>query len=84
MRECLKRLRWPGMRRWRRTTSTKAGSRLAAQTAAAWPMNPEHETGDPQPQTETERRRQRAVDDRDRARRAAEQDRLGERAMNGR
>ena len=27
------------MRRCRRTTSTNAGSRLAAQTAAMWPMN---------------------------------------------
>src|SRR6266853_3381631 len=45
--------------------------------------NPEQETGDPQPQAETERRRQGAVEDRDRARRAAEQDVLGKRAMNG-
>ena len=43
--------------------------------------NPEQETGEPQPQAETERRRQGAVEDRDRARRATEQDRLGERAM---
>src|SRR6266849_5283090 len=45
--------------------------------------NPEQETGDPQPQAETERRCQGAVEDRDRARRAAEQDVFGERAMNG-
>src|SRR6266851_604628 len=45
--------------------------------------DPEHETRDPQPQTETERRRQGAVEDRDRARRAAEQNVFGERAMNG-
>src|SRR5216684_6632237 len=45
--------------------------------------NPEQETGEPQPQAETERRRQGAIEDRDRARRAAEQDVLGERAMNG-
>src|SRR5579859_3124335 len=32
-------LRWPGMRRCRRTTSTKSGSRLVAQTAAMWPTN---------------------------------------------
>src|SRR5216683_2749767 len=44
--------------------------------------NPEQETGEPQPQAETERRCQGAVEDRDRARRAAEQDVLGERAMN--
>src|SRR5713226_2049674 len=45
--------------------------------------NPEQETGEPQPQAETERRRQGAIENRDRARRAAEQDVLGERAMNG-
>src|SRR5216683_1192681 len=45
--------------------------------------NPEQETGEPQPQAETERRRQGAVENRDRARRAAEQDVFGERAMNG-
>src|SRR5882724_7694759 len=45
--------------------------------------NPEQETGEPPPQAETERRCQGAVEDRDRARRAAEQDVLGERAMNG-
>src|SRR6266851_9499013 len=45
--------------------------------------NPEQETREPQPQAETERRCQGAVEDRDRARRAAEQDVLGERAMNG-
>src|SRR5216684_429402 len=45
--------------------------------------NPEQETGEPQPQAETERRRQGAVEDRDRARRAAEQNVFGERAMNG-
>jgi len=41
------------------------------------------ETGEPQPQAETERRSQRAVQDCDRARRASEQDRLGQRAMDG-
>src|SRR5216683_2153709 len=45
--------------------------------------NPEQETREPQPQAETERRRQGAVEDRDRARSAAEQDVFGERAMNG-
>src|SRR5882724_2311242 len=45
--------------------------------------NPEQETGEPQPQAETERRRQGAIEDRDRARRAAEQNVFGERAMNG-
>src|SRR5216683_6141797 len=45
--------------------------------------NPEQETGEPQPQAETERRRQGAVENRDRARRAAEQNVFGERAMNG-
>ena len=46
--------------------------------------DPKQETGEPQPQAEAECRRQRAVEDRDRARRTAEQDRLGQRAMNGR
>ena len=41
--------------------------------------NPEQETGEPQPQAETQRRCQGAVEDRDRARRASEQDVLGER-----
>src|SRR6266852_6050470 len=44
---------------------------------------PEDETRDPQPQSKSKGRRQRAVDDRDRSRRTAHQDRLGERAMNG-
>ena len=72
------------MRRCRRTTSTKSGSRLAAQTAASMADRPEHETDEPEPQAETERRSQRAVEDGDRPRRAAEQDRLGQRAMDGR
>ena len=46
--------------------------------------DPEQEPGDPQAQAEAQRRRQRAVEDRDRARRAAEQDRLGQRAMDRR
>src|SRR5713101_3167916 len=45
--------------------------------------NPEQETGEPQPQAETEGCGERAVENRDRARRAAEQDVLGERAVNG-
>src|SRR6266851_4075093 len=44
---------------------------------------PEQETGDPQPQAETKGCGERAVENRDRARRTAEQDVLGERAMNG-
>ena len=42
---------------------------------------PDHETGDPELQAKSDRGGQRAVDDRDRARRAAEQDRLGQRAV---
>src|SRR5467141_154386 len=45
--------------------------------------NPKQETGDPQPQAETKSCGERAVENRDRARRAAEQDVLGKRAMNG-
>src|SRR6266478_5579003 len=56
---------------------------LGGPDGAGLTENPEQETGEPQPQAETERRRQGAVEDRDRARRAAEQDVLGERAMNG-
>src|SRR6266851_2987897 len=41
----------------------------------------EQETGEPQPQTQAERRRQGTVQDRNRTRGAAEQDRLGQRAM---
>src|SRR5882757_3886701 len=44
---------------------------------------PENETRDPQPQSKSKGRRQRGVDDRDRSRGTAHQDRLGERAMNG-
>src|SRR5258707_659655 len=45
--------------------------------------NPKQETGDPQPQAETKGCGGRAVEDRDRARRTAEQDVLGKRAING-
>ena len=69
------------MRRCRRTTSTNCGSRLAAQTAAKWPTAQMHEADQPEAQAEPERRRQRAVEDGDRARRAAEQDLLGQRAV---
>jgi hypothetical protein len=44
---------------------------------------PQHETGNPQAKPETDRRRQGAVEDGDGTRRAGEQDRLGERAMDG-
>ena len=44
--------------------------------------DPEQETGEPQAQTKAERRRQGPVEDRNRARGAAKQDRLGQRAMN--
>src|SRR3954471_11966422 len=44
---------------------------------------PKDETRNPQPQSKSKGGRQRAVDDRDRSRRTAHQDRLGERAMNG-
>src|SRR4051794_28613848 len=39
---------------------------------------PEQQAEEPEPQTKAERRRQRAVDDRNRARRATQQDRLGQ------
>src|SRR5450755_3350126 len=39
---------------------------------------PEQETGEPQPQTKAERRRQGTVQDRNRTRRATEQDRFGQ------
>src|SRR3546814_18935719 len=45
------------------------------------PDRPEPETDQPEAQAEAERRRERAVEDGDRARRAAEQDMLGERPM---
>src|SRR5260221_1597716 len=44
---------------------------------------PEGKTRDPQPQSKSKGCRQRSVDDRDRARRAAHQDRFGQRPMNG-
>ena len=71
------------MRRCRRTTSTNCGIALRGPHRGGLTENPEQETGEPQPQAEAERRRQRAVEDRDRARRAAQQDRLGQRAMHG-
>src|SRR6266568_8524495 len=43
--------------------------------------DPEQEPGEPQPQAQAERRRQGTVEDRNRTRGAAEQDRLGQRAM---
>ena len=72
------------MRRWRRTTSTNCGSRLAAQTAAAWPIAQSSKPRYPQPQTEAEGRGESAVQDRHRTGRATHKDRLGERAMHGR
>ena len=72
------------MRRCRRTTSTKSGSRLAAQTAAMWPTNQSSEARDPKAQTDAERSRKRAVEDGDGARRTAHQDRLGQCAMHRR
>src|SRR5712691_11112714 len=56
---------------------------LGGPNRAGLTENPKQETGEPQPQAETKRRRQGAVEDRDCARRAAEQDVFGERAMNG-
>ena len=57
---------------------------MAAQTAARWPTSqmaaPAIQSRRPKPDGGGER----AIDDRDRARRAAEQDRLGERAMDWR
>ncbi len=57
---------------------------MAAQTAAQWPTSQIASAGDPEAQAKADRGGQRAVDDRDRARRAAEQDRLGQRAMDRR
>ena len=45
---------------------------------------PKQEARDPKAQTDAERGGERAVEDRDGARRAAHQDRFGQRAMNGR
>ena len=45
---------------------------------------PKEETRDPQAQSDAKCGRERAVEDRDGARRTAHQDRLGQRAMNGR
>src|SRR5258707_15560488 len=56
---------------------------LGGQDRGGLTENPEEYTGEPQPQAETERCRQGAVEDRDRARRAADQNVFGERAMNG-
>src|SRR5690349_7344449 len=47
----------------------------------AVPDRPEDQAGDPLLEPEPKRGGHRSVDDRDRARRAAEQDRLGERAV---
>ncbi len=44
---------------------------------------PDDKTRDPEPKSEPKGCRKRAVDDRDRPRRAAHQDGLSERAMNG-
>ena len=54
---------------------------MAAQTAARWPISQMTRAGDPEAQAQPDGGGERAVDDRDRARRAAEQDRLGQSAM---
>lgn len=69
------------MRRWRRTTSTNIKSRFAAQTAARWPIAQTASPTSQKPQAEAQRRRQRAVENGEAARRAAEQDVLGQRPV---
>jgi hypothetical protein len=54
------------------------GSVRLSQTAAAWPRIPNRETRDPKLETNTDRGGERADGDRDRSRRTAEQDRLGQ------
>ena len=76
--------RCPCWRRCRASTGAKSGSRLAANTASAWPTAQRTRPGDPLLEAEAERRGERAVDDREPARRAAEQDRLGQRAVDRR
>ena len=49
-----------------------------------WPIDQSSEAGDPEPQTKADRGGERAVEDGDRPRRATEQDRLGQRAMDRR
>src|SRR5690606_21151960 len=73
-------VRCPRWRRWRASTGAKSGSRLAANTASVT-ESPYHEPGEPLLEAEAECRGECAVDDRDRARRPAEQDRLDERAV---
>ncbi|VCU06718.1 hypothetical protein RHODGE_RHODGE_01365 [Rhodoplanes serenus] len=45
--------------------------------------SPESETDEPEPKAKAESGRQRAIEDRDRPRRAAEQDMVGQRPVNG-
>ena len=69
-------------RRWRSSTGRKSGSRLAAKTASECPTTHSSKTGDPLLQAQAQwPPPDRAIDDRDGARRAAEQERLGQRAM---
>src|SRR6266852_7945613 len=56
---------------------------LGGPDGAGMADQPKQKTRDPEPQPQAKGCGERAVEDRDRARRAAEQDVLGERAMNG-
>src|SRR5690242_14848826 len=59
----------------------KVGIALGGEHGEAVPREPEEQPGDPLLQAQPHRRGERAVEDRDPARRAAEQDRFGERTM---
>ena len=59
----------------------KIGIALGGKDREGMADHPEQQPGDPHSQAQAQRRRDRAVDDGDRARRAGQQDRLGQRAV---
>ncbi len=74
--------RWPGTRRCRRATSTKRGSRFAAQTSREMADRPDQDAGEPELEAEAHGPGERAVEDRHRARRhTAEQDGFAQRPV---
>jgi hypothetical protein len=62
----------------------KGGIALGGPYRRDMPDQPNRSADDPEAKPKADSGSERAVDDRDRARRAAEQDRFGQRAMNGR
>ncbi len=76
-------VRCAGMRRWRRPTSNEQRVALCCPHRREMPDRPDEDTDQPQAETKTDGACQRAVQDRDGAWCAAEQDRFAERRWTG-